>query len=217
MHRPDVSAVHGVADASARLLAPVPVRLLGAHLDSLDAHTCAAVDGAIERLADALVDWHDALALGHAPPRRSSPGAPSTPPSPIGPAAHDGARTLADLMERDGLSAVVADCQRVHDQLRRSADTMATVIDRLRTGARTRPGTSGSTLLSGLADSGEPVHAAAVRLAGALDRFGQECADMRQRVGATGADRPVRISHGLAVLRRAESVLRTTAATTLPS
>lgn len=212
VQRPDVSPGPGVAGACADRLAPVPVRLLGAHLDTLDAGTCSAVDGAVERLAGAFVDWHDALALGRPAPRFAS-GVPAAPPqNPIGPAAQDGARRLAELMERDGLSAVVADCQHVAGELRRAATAAAAATQRLEAldaTASLDPAT--------LAACGRPLHDAARRLAATLEQFAQDCAAMRQRVAGAGADRATRIQHGVAVLRRAESTVRHTAASTLPS
>lgn len=172
-------------------LAGLAAQLLSTHLDGVDPQTDQAVDEAVERLAGAILDWHDSLALGRRRPTR--PAGPSRPPA--APAAVDPAE-LTDPARLDRVGATTQACAR---ELAVSAGFLRRVA--ARTVADAPP------VDPALLDDGPRLAAAADELAEALVHLAQVAGEQRQLLARAGEDptrRAVQAERSAAVLRRAQ-------------
>lgn len=211
-----------VDPAAPTRLAGVATRLLSVHLDGADPRTAEAFAGAVERLAGAVLDWHDALRVGAGTtdevatdgvPTDGVPGAPvraandagAPPPLPL---ARDTAAERASAVERlrgGSLPALASSAQA-------AAGDLAGAARDLRSTA--------SSVVAQADSRGELLAASAERLAEAVAELGATVADERDRAarggpldGGSDEDEATRAA---SALRRAERAVEQVARTTLP-
>lgn len=221
-----------VDPAAPTRLAGVATRLLSVHLDGADPRTAEAFAGAVERLAGALLDWHDALRVGAGTtdevatdevatdgvptdgvPTDGVPGSPvragddAAAPPPL-PLARDTAAERASAVERlrgGSLPALASSAQA-------AAGDLAGAARDLRSTA--------SSVVAQADSRGELLAASAERLAEAVAELGATVADERDRAarggpldGGSDEDEATRAA---SALRRAERAVEQVARTTLP-
>lgn len=206
-----------VDPAAPTRLAGVATRLLSVHLDGADPRTAEAFAGAVERLAGAVLDWHDALRVGAGTtdevatdgvpgaPVRAADDAAAPPPLPL---ARDTAAERASAVERlrgGSLPALASSAQA-------AAGDLAGAARDLRSTA--------SSVVAQADSRGELLAASAERLAEAVAELGATVADERDRAarggpldGGSDEDEATRAA---SALRRAERAVEQVARTTLP-
>ena len=211
-----------VDPAAPTRLAGVATRLLSVHLDGADPRTAEAFAGAVERLAGAVLDWHDALRVGAGTtdgvatggvPGGGVPGAPvragddAAAPPPL-PLARDTAAERASAVERlrgGSLPALASSAQAAAGDLAGAARDLRSTASSVAAQADSR---------------GELLAASAERLAESVAELGATVADERDRAargwpldGGSDEDEATRAA---SALRRAERAVEQVARTTLP-
>lgn len=206
-----------VDPAAPTRLAGIATRLLSVHLDGADPRTAEAFAGAVERLAGAVLDWHDALRAGAGTtdevatdgvpgaPVRAGDDAAAPPPLPL---ARDTAAERASAVERlrgGSLPALASSAQAAAGDLAGAARDLRSTASSVAAQADSR---------------GELLAASAERLAEAVAELGATVADERDRAarggpldGGSDEDEATRAA---SALRRAERAVEQVARTTLP-
>ena len=208
-----------VDPAAPTRLAGVATRLLSVHLDGADPRTAEAFADAVERLAGAVVDWHDAMRSGDTPApvdevsdaavpgaRVRSDHAAAPPPAPL---ARDTAAERAAAVQRlrgvslpalaSSAQAAAADLAAAARNLRASASSVAAQAD----------------------PRGELLAVSADRLGEAVAELGATVVAERDRAARRGRSAPGgadedETSRAASALRRAERAVEQVARTTLP-
>ncbi|WP_392423943.1 hypothetical protein [Barrientosiimonas humi] len=211
-----------VDPAAPTRLAGVATRLLSVHLDGADPRTAEAFAGAIERLAGAVLDWHDALRVGAGTtdevatdgvPTDGVPGAPvragddAAAPPPL-PLARDTAAERASAVERlrgGSLPALASSAQAAAGDLAGAARDLRSTASSVAAQADSRV---------------ELLAASAGRLAESVAELGATVADERDRAARggplDGGSDEDEVTRAASALRRAERAVEQVARTTLP-
>jgi hypothetical protein len=172
-------------------IATCSIRLLGVHLDAAEPATAEAVALAVERLADTLVSWHDAVVAGAPIPARASGARPPEAATTAGLA-----EVSLSLLER--VSATARSTTRELDDVADEVCRHASAVSAGRLGAMP------AEVAEQVADQGRAIAESLHLLAESIAELGETAARERHR---TPADLP----RAAIVLSRAEQTVRRTA------
>lgn len=170
------------------------IRLLGIHLDASEPRTSEAVAGAIERAADALVTWHDAVVEG-APDHVRTPSRPPSVAPERGPA-------MAPEITVGVLERVAVAGRTTAAELDAVAAQVAATAEGVRSGRLGRA--SSAEVTDRLAQQGDAIAVGLRRLAESVAELGEVATGERHR-------RSPDLRRAATVLSRAENALRRTA------
>lgn len=168
------------------------IRLLGVHLDASEPRTSEAVAVAVERSADALVTWHDAVVEG-APDHVGTPARPPSVAGERGPA-------MAPEVTISVLDRVTVAARTTAAELETVATQVTLAAEDVRSGRLGPPIDAATTIR--LAGQGERIATHLRRLAVAVSELGEVAAHERHAPDAPDLRRAA------TALSRAEQVLR---------